>query len=281
MPKPLLLWVGFGDLGHRSVAFLQPEFEVIGVRRSASKRDDNSAGVRVIQGDASKVQDWLSWLALKPHTVVISLTPGAFSAEAYEQGYLKPIQEFCKAITQTQFAGQVVFISSTSVYGQTHGEFVDEDSPTEPDGFSGQAIRACERVLEAAPLKVAVLRCSGIYGPGRTRLIEHIKSGQYSVSGSWTNRIHATDVARAVAHVIERDLALPTAAYFNVTDDMPVQQAKVMHWLAERLNPEAKARVTEGSTRGSKRISNRKLTQTGFKLYYPNYQKGYSELIEH
>ena len=59
------------------------------------------------------------------------------------------------------------FTSSTGVYAQTHGEWVDEDSPTEPVRYAGKRLLEGERLLLSGPFPATIVRLAGIYGPGR------------------------------------------------------------------------------------------------------------------
>src|SRR5690606_29190096 len=102
-----------------------------------------------------------------------------------------------------------VYISSTSVYGQTQGEWVDESSPCRPDRPNGQACLEAENLvweffpagMDPEQSGAVVLRLAGIYGPGRLlRRVEQLRSGD-PIGGNpeaWLNLIHVDDAATAV-----------------------------------------------------------------------------------
>ena len=81
-----------------------------------------------------------------------------------------------------------------------------------------------------------VLRLGGIYGPGRTRLIDAVRAGRATVRPGpprWTNRIHRDDAARALQHLIARSLAgAPLDPVYIGVDDEPADEAAVLRWLA-------------------------------------------------
>ena len=130
-----------------------------------------------------------------------------------------------------------------------------------------------------------MLRLGGIYGPGRTSLVERVRSGAARVSpGSarFTNRIHRDDAAAALAHLA----ALPAAPSCHLgVDCAPAPEAEVLAWLAERLGvapPCEDAPPAREETRratGNKRCSNARLLATGFRFRYPTYREGYEALL--
>ena len=136
-------------------------------------------------------------------------------------------------------AGRYLYISTTGVYGQSAGEWVDEDSPTAPDRPGGAANLAAERAVAeyfAARFGGAViLRPSGIYGPGRVmRSAEQVRSGE-PVRGradAWLNLTHVEDLAAAVC--LAADAQEPASRYL-VSDDRPLTRRDYYTLLAERL----------------------------------------------
>lgn len=119
--------------------------------------------------------------------------------------------------------GRFLYVSSSSVYGQTDGGWVDEESPTEPQEESGKIVLDAERVLHERLPSAIILRFSGIYGPGRLLRRATIEKGE-SIMGDadkWLNLIHVEDGARAV-HAAEAH-AIP-GRVFNICDDLPVRR---------------------------------------------------------
>jgi nucleoside-diphosphate-sugar epimerase len=172
--------------------------------------------------------------------------------------------------------------SSTSVYEQQNGEWVDESSPAEPRHFTGRRLVEAERLLSTSAVPSTVVRFGGIYGPGRTRLIGRLLAGQatYPVEENrYTNRIHRDDCAGALAHLMS--LTSPEALYLGI-DDEPVTRRELLHWLAENLgSPPPRAQPRDHrSRRGNKRCRNDRLRASGYRFRYPNFRAGYRPLLK-
>src|SRR5690606_17130958 len=109
--------------------------------------------------------------------------------------------------------------------------------PTEPRGFSGCRLLEGEALALGAGVPASVLRLAGIYGPGRTRLIDEVRSGSAVVPESaepvWTNRIHADDCAGALRHLCRLAPDQAHGVWIGV-DHEPCERATVLDWLADR-----------------------------------------------
>jgi len=176
--------------------------------------------------------------------------------------------------------------SSTSVYGQRRGEHIDEGSPTHPTQFRGETLLASERLLAASGLSSVVVRLGGIYGPGRTGLIDRARQGQLRPrpTPQYTNRIHRDDAAGMLRHLLFH--ADPASLYLGV-DDESADEGELFGWLAKELDVVAPSVAEEGELRGddrrrragSKRCSNRGVRESGYAFRYPTFREGYGELI--
>ncbi|MHC4895149.1 MAG: Rossmann-fold NAD(P)-binding domain-containing protein [Planctomycetota bacterium] len=174
-----------------------------------------------------------------------------------------------------------MFVSSTAVYGQADGEWVDEDSPTEPEGFNGRVLLEAEALLDACPSRTTSLRLGGIYGPGRTRLVESVLNGEMDLPAgpaAHTNRIHRDDAALAIVHLLELDE--PDSIYNGVDRD-PADRREVLTWLADRLDVPRPTvgSGTSASSRGNKRVKSDRLVESGFEFRYPTFREGYESVI--
>ena len=140
---------------------------------------------------------------------------------------------------------RVFFVSSTSVYGQRDGAWIDETAPLQPRGFAGESLVAGERRVLASPIPATVVRFAGIYGPGRGWLVKRARAGACCVGEppKFTNRIHRDDCAGVLAHLIAREWL--DDVYIGV-DDAPVEECEVLEWLADRLGAPAPRRVRSG-----------------------------------
>lgn len=277
-----LLWVGFGDLGQRTLPqLLDLGYQVTGARRTEAK-PDSAAGARLTSGNAQTREAWLQWLAKRPQSIVLTLTPFAYTAEAYQTSYLQPVQTLLTVLAELpDYQPFVFFVSSTSVYGQAEGAWVDENTQPVPDGFSGETMLACEQLLLNSSYSGAILRCSGIYGPGRLRMLESVRTKTVKVRYEWTNRVHADDVARAIVFLIERRQINANMEVYAITDSHPALHADVVTWLAQQLGvePSVNNMAATMAPAGSKRISNNKIKSVGFTFNFPSYKDGYKNLI--
>lgn len=272
-----VLILGCGDLGSRLAQHLNPElFQVTGLRRTYTP-DNNH--LRYLSCDVTDQAALGNVVAAGVDIVVITMTPAERSDSGYQQAYVQTNEVLLRALRdEKQSPELIVFVSSTAVYAQDDGSLVDETSSTHPESFSGKRLLEAENVLRDSEFAHVILRFSGIYGPGRRRLIEQVKQGKASPSASYTNRIHIEDGAGFIAHLIN-DTGSPASTYI-VTDSTPTPMAEVTGWIAAHLgikdfySPEA---VNE---RGNKRLSNARMLSTGYQLRYPDFRAGYAELLQ-
>jgi len=172
-----------------------------------------------------------------------------------------------------------IAISSTSVYGQTGGERVDEDSPCVPAAEGGQICLAAEEQVGAwrdrTGGEASVLRLSGIYGPGRLLArAQQLREGE-PLSGrgdAWLNLIHGDDAAEVVCRVAE--MAAPPDRLL-VTDDRPILRAEYYSQLARLADAPAPRFAAEAAEADlNKRCSNQRLRSLGIALSYPTIDVG-------
>jgi nucleoside-diphosphate-sugar epimerase len=169
---------------------------------------------------------------------------------------------------------RILFTSSTAVYGQSDGQWVDETSPTEPSEFNGRVLLQAEAIVHGAPGIGINVRLSGIYGPGRTRLVRQVWSGEAKATESWTNRIHVEDCARVLHHLMR--LERPAELYLG-SDDEPATTSDVVTWLSAELGvPAPEAAETKQL---SKRCRNARLRDTGYRFMYPTFREGYRGIV--
>jgi nucleoside-diphosphate-sugar epimerase len=210
--------------------------------------------------------------------VVYCASADEASDAAYARAYVTGLANVLRAVASSAVE-RILFTSSTAVYAQSEGEWVDESSPTAPSHFSGVRLLEAEALLRAQAIPSSSLRCSGIYGPGRTRLISTVRDGTARGSGRYTNRIHRDDISGAIVHLLDRE---PLPPVLLLSDDEPATEHTVQCYLARRLGlPEPP--LTEGEPRsrgGHKRCRNRLLAATGYRLRFPTYREGYAAMLE-
>ena len=164
-------------LGHR---LAREGHTVWGLRRDPANLP---AGIHPLAADLA---DPASLEHLPPVLEGVFYTAGADGSTdaAYRKAYVEGIQNLLTALRfQQQEPRRVVFTSSTAVYGQSAGERVDESSPTEPRSFAGRRVLEGERALLGSEFVTSVVRLGGIYGPGRERLVQQVRSGGSGVPG--------------------------------------------------------------------------------------------------
>jgi nucleoside-diphosphate-sugar epimerase len=235
-----------------------------------------SAGMTVVTGDVTDADTWTN----VPRTwdAVVYCAAGAHGEpERYRSIYADGVKQ---AVAQLTKGTPFIFTSSTAVYEQTDGGWVNEESETPGSLTTTRALLEGEARTVAAG--GTVLRLAGIYGPGRTYALRAWDKGPPQLDGDgsrWMNMIHRDDIAGAVWHVLQ----CGAAGVYNVCDDEPVRQVDFLRWLAGRLRkPEA---LPGGEPRDrkrgltSKRVSNEKLQALGWIARYPNFVEGYEAVI--
>ncbi|ROH86188.1 NAD-dependent epimerase/dehydratase family protein [Pseudomethylobacillus aquaticus] len=266
-------------------------FEIHGLRYSARPLP---AGVQPIRADVTDASTLTVLNSLQPDILLYCVAASAQSDDNYRAHYVDGLRNVLNAIVHDSLQ-QVLFVSSTRVYGQqtagqqatgqqTTGQqtdsLLDETTPAEPADFGGVRLLEAERLLAALPCAATVLRLSGIYGPGRTRMLRLAADpALWPAQNSWTNRIHRDDAAAFIVHLIHQVLAQqPLADRYVVTDNAPVSQYEVLGWIAGQLGVDVAGQAVPPVT-GGKRLSNRRMRDTGFVLQYPDYQHGYASLL--
>lgn len=195
--------------------------------------------------------------------ILVTLAPAERTDDAYCQAYVRPAEVLAQQLDRLGLKPRLVFVSSSSVYGQDAGEWVDEDSPALPATFAGRRLLEAESLLGE---RAVTARLSGIYGPGRGQLLANIRAGQVSRKlNSWSNRIHEQDAARALVHLLLLDRPAPR---YLVTDSCPVPLGELVAALG---GPDW--RPAENLT--GKRLHNQRLLASGFALEFPDWRVGY------
>jgi nucleoside-diphosphate-sugar epimerase len=254
------------------------DHEVLALRRSDAPAPE---GARAFRADlaAPGALDALPRADLVFYTAAADERSDAAYRRAHVEGVARLVERLAR---QEPRPRRLLYASSTAVYGQREGEWVDETSPTEPADFPGRRLLEGEAAARAAPFPATVLRLGGLYGPGRSSLVERVATGgarTFAGTPRYTNRIHRDDAAAALAHLA----ALPEAAacYLGV-DCEPAPEAEVVGWLAARLGvpaPVADPAAPARARGGSKRCSNARLLASGFRFRYPTWREGYEALL--
>jgi nucleoside-diphosphate-sugar epimerase len=275
--------IGFGDLAQRlAPQLLAAGWQIRGLRRSPA----DFPGVEMLKGDCRNPEVVAAALA-DQDLVIITLTPAAFTPEAYKHAYVDSAEAICAALKSRKDKGEslprhLIWVSSTSVYGAGKGEWVNEHSETNPGSFSGRCLLEAEQLLAAACVPVTIVRFSGIYGGDSTRMLDQVRAGHCAAAEpvQWSNRIHREDcvgVLRHLATLLEQGKRL--APVYLATDCEPVPLHEVHRWLAQRLQIPFKVVEGRSVTRGNRRCSNQLLLASGYQFTYPTFREGYAQPV--
>lgn len=255
-----LLVVGAGYLGSEIMSvFRKEKWEVFG----ASLGGENGM-------IACDVSDPVAVAELPDvEAVVHCAASGRGGEDAYRRVYLKG----CENLVERFPTAQIVFTSSSSVYGQIEGEKVTEESEAEPDRETGKILRHAEDVV----LKTGgvVVRLAGIYGPARSVLLRKFLNGEAVIEEDgrrFINQIHRDDAARAILHLLTMS-QFPSGQLFNVADSIPLRQREVYEGLArifeKDLPPSGPRDLNRKRGWTNKHVLNEKLRRTGWEPVYP------------
>ncbi|WIV67062.1 SDR family oxidoreductase [Natrialbaceae archaeon AArc-T1-2] len=265
----------------------------IGVRRSSEGvAAIESDGFEGVQADVTESPS----LAVVPDVdgVVFAASSGGRDAEAAREIYVDGLETAIEAFgTREDPPERFVYTSSTGVYGDHGGDWVDEETPIEPTTDKTEVLAEAERIALEVPdrygIDGTVARFAGLYGPDRYRLERYLEG---PVTEGYLNMIHRDDAAGAVRFLLTDDLAREETVL--VVDDEPADRWTFADWLAEQcgLEPPEKrttderlaeddlSEATRRRVSTSKRCSNATLRGLGYDLVYPTYREGYRDAIE-
>jgi len=279
MARVLIAGCGYvgEELGKRLLA---DDHEVWGVRRNPRSL---TTGIQYIAADFAQPED-LAELPGGIDFVFYLVSPSGSEDALYRHAYVDGLRGLIGALHRNGQRPRLLFASSTAVYRQCDGEWVDESSETAPDHWSGKRLLEGEQIALQALPSATVVRFGGIYGPRRTRLVDRVRSRRAAYRADppqYTNRIHRDDCAGALRHLM--NLEKRDSIYLAV-DNEPAEERAVLLWLAGVMGSPVprEAEKTEASkrARGNKRCRNARLVQSGYTFRYPTFREGYSAVLE-
>ncbi|MEX5727763.1 nucleoside-diphosphate-sugar epimerase [Rhodovulum iodosum] len=274
-----LLSIGHGYTARALARRLGPDWQVIGTTRSSEKAARLArAGVEPLVWPGADLDRALS----RASHLLCSVAPGP-------EG--DPVLAAAGAtLARARQLRWVGYLSTTGVYGDHGGGWVDEETPLTPGTARGEARVAAEADWAALDLPMHIFRLAGIYGPGRSAL-DQVRAGtarRIVKPGQVFSRIHVEDIAEVLATSMARPAA---GAVYNVADDLPAPPQDVVACAAELLgvapppelafedadlSPMAKSFYSE-----SKRVSNARIKERlGVSLAYPDYRAGLAALLK-
>ncbi|MCX7513795.1 NAD-dependent epimerase/dehydratase family protein [Frateuria hangzhouensis] len=271
-----VLLAGCGDVGLRVARRLRAQgHEVFALRRRPPEARDE--GIHWLAGDLTTPAT-IGGLPAGIDRLVYLPAPDARDRATYEGVFLGGLRAMLAALEGTALQ-RVLFVSSSAVYGDHAGGWVDEDTPARPPGFNGSVLLEAERWLAGQAVPSTVVRLAGLYGPGRLQLIDRLRAGKATVPRGqvhWANRIHVDDAAAAIAHL----LLLPDAGPLYLGgDDTPLPLDVLYDHLAGVVGAPRPPDGPLPAGVGSKRLSNARLRASGFVPRWPDARLGYAALL--
>jgi len=268
------LIIGCGDLGLRCAKLLIDEGVVVtGARRNSSALPDwvNPIAIDVTRPESLEPVREQSW-----DLVIISLT--ARDEEGYGQVYVQGLKNILAALKDSPL---VLFASSTSVYAQTDGSWINEESVTEPDVFAGRRILEAELLIQESEFDSASVRLSGLYGGGRSNhLLAALREGRIcpTLPVKYSNRIYVDDAASLIVHLAKKYFSGDDLQeVYLAADGNPAPLREIMEWLATENDMDIDVLEENYYARrgGNRRCSNSRVQDSGFGFKYDHYSKGF------
>jgi nucleoside-diphosphate-sugar epimerase len=291
MSAKRILIVGCGKIGLRVATLLSKTHQVWGLKRSAQHKNtqnvsnESVSDIQFITADVGKPESLINQLPENLDYIIYCIAPTERNETAYREVYLTGLQNIIASLPNQNTLKRLYFVSSTSVYHQDDHSLVDETSPTLPSSFSGRVLLEAEAYCSQLPIPSTVIRFSGIYGAGRSRLIDQVKmnNAKLSTNTRLTNRIHEDDCVGFILHLIQQDMkGKINEPMYLASDSEPVELNEVIRFLAATLglalneNPSIDA---EKRRAGNKKCSNQKMLSSCYQLDFPSYREGYSAMI--
>lgn len=267
--------VGAGYAGVRIARFFKEKKQkVFALTRSTEKSELlKSQGIQPVLADLTRPET-LSQIP-PAHFVVICPAPDESTEAAYEDIYIKGIGNYLNAIKKNPKPFLIVYLSSTGVWQDQVGDKFDESVEPQPVSQKAKILVRAEQQILSSGFPSAVLRLSGIYGPGRNRLRAFREGNWPSAEDRWMNVIHVDDIAAALPVFFKN--AKEGQVYLG-TDDEPFRVSDLTRWLAQKTG--VSKEFSFECQAGGRRLSNQKLKSLGIELNYPSFREGYSQILE-
>lgn len=254
---------------------------VFAVTRSELRRAElESLGLIPVRADVTQVETLVGLPSCE--TVLYAVGWDRRAGHSRRQVYVEGLKNVLERLPPPK---KLLFISSTGVYGNANGAWVDETSPCRPRREASIAIYAAEQLLGGHSLagRAVILRMAGMYGPGRMLRVNELKgqSPMPVAANSFLNLIHVEDAAEIVVTVADR---VDPPELFNVADGRPADRREYFAFAAQLLglpSPEfVEPETTANSQRHDgehKRVCSRKLFERlGIQLRYPTFREGWT-----
>lgn len=215
--------------------------------------------------------------------VVACQSSGAEGEGPYRRAYLEANRTLLAA-ARARPVRALVYTGSTGLFGQRDGSEVDEGTPPAPATPGGRVLAEAEALLLEAVGQgqpVRILRLSGLYGPGRTWMIDRVARGLFSLGAgdeAWMNSCHQEDAVAAVLAALDRGR---DGAVYHATDAEPMRRREVVTFVAGRLGiPPPRAERSAPADGPSRRIrGERTRAELGLTLRWPSLREGLAPFL--
>jgi len=284
--RPRLLVIGCGDVGMRLLPLVRDRFRVFAVTSQPERRAElRAAGAVPVVADLDKPESLARLASLARH--IVHLAP------PQPEGLTDRRSRNLTAILPDR--ANMVYVSTTGVYGDCGGALVDETRPVAPQNARARRRVDAERVLRKwarrSGSRLAILRVPGIYAAGRLP-VERLQKGTPALRPEddvYTNHIHADDLARIIAFALFRaqscrvyhavdDSDMKMGDYFDAVADragLPRPPRLPRQELAAAVSPVLLSFMSE-----SRRLSNERLrAELGVRLRFPRVQDALEKIF--
>ncbi|MDP5065401.1 MAG: epimerase [Haliea sp.] len=281
MKNKSVLIVGCGDLGARAGAILlEAGWSVTGLRRDIGKLPAGFAGLAADYAAADA--DFSVLQTLAPDFILLTLKPAGSGEAGYKAGFSDALRAVLHGLGEHRPSG-IIMVSSTRVYGEVDGGWVEDDSPLVTNDPAALAIIEAERQLLASPHPSCTVRSAGIYGDPNGFLLRRVARGELCAESPvrYSNRIHRDDVGGLLAWLLQRwaQGVAPPPRMIAVDND-PAPQFAVETWLARTLGlTQWRTGAPTPRSSGHKRCRNIALHESGYVLQFPDYRAGYGAAL--
>ena len=206
--------------------------------------------------------------------VYVLLSPNESTPEAYQRVYVDSVQSISNALKQHPVQ-KVVVVSSTRVYGENHGERIDDEAEMKPNDEQGRLLLKMEQLWQQAyPSANIIIRPTGIYGTSVARMLKLAEKTKTYPNRHWSNRIHIDDLASFLAHLLHVEHAEKS---YIVSNNQPSLLHETIQWFQRQLHlPEL---VLQSDGCSGKRIYATRMAEMGFQLQHKDCFEDYLEMF--
>lgn len=273
-----VLIAGYGYVGHQlALELKKDQHQVTGIKRSKKPHACDELIIKDIHD-------------LNDHDlpdvdfVIYCPSSDARNEKSYESIYIDGAKKLISLYKKRANRPRILYVSSTRVYEQAHGQWVDEQSPCLAQDPFAKLILTGEQVVQDAEMDSMIVRFSGIYGPNRHYLLDALKRGDAHLCHSLklSNRIHVIDCARVLYHLMRVHY---NEGLYIASDHEPTPINTIIAWLSATTGtpvPEEKHHDSSepGDHSSNKKLNNARLLHTGFRFEFANYRQGFKYILQ-